>query len=66
MCQKRQRRCDALLEIREEAFQEWTHAATLEAVRSAWSRLGGRTTLHRYGREHFRSLATSRRDRSRA
>jgi hypothetical protein len=60
MCAKRQRRCPALLAIREEALQEWARAETFEEVRSTWARLGGRTTLHRYGREHFRELALRR------
>jgi len=70
MCQKRGRRCAALLEIREEALREWAAAETLEEVRSAWGRIGGRTTLHRYGRRHFSELArrrrTPRRSRSNA
>jgi hypothetical protein len=64
MCQKRQRRSPALLAIREVAFDEWTKAETFEQVRSCWSRLGGRTTLHRYGREHFSRLAKASRPRS--
>jgi hypothetical protein len=64
MCQKRQRRCAVALQLREEALQEWTRAETLEAVRRAWGRLGGRVTLHRYGREHFSELAKSSRRRS--
>ena len=64
MCQKRQRRCPALLEIREEAFEEWCRAETLGDVRRAWGRLGGRVTLHRYGREHFSELAKASRVRS--
>jgi hypothetical protein len=64
MCQKRQRRCAVLLQIREEAFQDWTRAETFEEVCRAWSRLGGRTTLHRYGREHFAALAKASRHRS--
>jgi hypothetical protein len=61
MCsRKRQRRCAVLLAIREEALIEWTRAETFEEVRSAWARLGGRTTLHRYGREHFSELARRR------
>ena len=47
MCAKYQRRCPALLAIREEALQEWTRAETLYDVRVAWGRLGGRVTLHR-------------------
>jgi hypothetical protein len=61
MCAKRQRRCAVLLQIREEALQEWTRAETFDQVRSCWSRLGGRTTLHRYGSEHFSELARRRR-----
>jgi hypothetical protein len=64
MCAKRQRRCPVLLAIREEAFEEWTRAETFEEVRSCWSRLGGRTTLHRYGRGHFAMLAKASRPRS--
>jgi hypothetical protein len=64
MCQKRQRRCPALLAIREEALQEWCRAGTLHDVRVAWGRLGGRVTLHRYGRSHFAELAKLRRWRA--
>jgi len=64
MCQKRQRRCPALLAIREEALQEWARAETLEEVRIAWGRLGGRVTRHRCGREHFAMLAKVSRHRS--
>jgi hypothetical protein len=64
MCAKRQRRCPALLAIREEAFEEWAKAETFEQVRSCWARLGGRTTLHRYGRSHFSELAKASRHRS--
>jgi hypothetical protein len=46
-----------LLELREEALQEWARAQTFEEVRHAWSSLGGNTTLHCYGREHFSLLA---------
>ncbi len=60
MCAKRQRRCPALLEIREQALREWAGAESFEEVRAAWSRLGGRVVLHRYGREHFSLLARSR------
>jgi hypothetical protein len=60
MCAKRQRRCPALLQIGEEALQEWTRAETLDEVRAAWSRLGGLVTAHRYGREHFSLLARHR------
>ena len=61
MCAKRQRRCPVLLAIREEAFDEWTRAETFEEVCRVWARLGGRTTLHRYGRDHFAALARRRR-----
>ena len=61
MCQKRQRRCAALLAIREEALQEWIVAETYSDVCRAWGRLGGRVTLHRYGRQHFAELARRRR-----
>jgi hypothetical protein len=64
MCAKRQRRCAVLLQIREEALEEWIQAATLHDVRVAWGRLGGRVTLHRYGREHFAMLAKASRHRS--
>jgi hypothetical protein len=64
MCAKYQRRCPALLAIREEALQEWTRAETLHDVRVCWGRLGGRVTLHRYGREHFSELAKASRARS--
>ena len=61
MCQKRQRRCDELLVIREAALQEWIRAETLHDVRVAWGRLGGLTTAHRYGRGHYSELARRRR-----
>ena len=61
MCQKHQRRCPAVLQLREEALEEWTVAETYSAVCRAWGRLGGRVTLHRYGREHFSELARRRR-----
>ena len=61
MCQKRQRRCPAMLAIREEALQEWARAETLRDVRVAWGRLGGRVTLHRHGRQHFVELGKLRR-----
>jgi hypothetical protein len=64
MCQKRQRRCDELLAIREAAVREWCLAETFEEVCRVWARLGGRTTLHRYGREHFSELAKASRARS--
>jgi hypothetical protein len=56
MCQKRRRRCTVLLELRAQALREWCGADTLHEVRVAWGRLGGRTTLHRYGRRHFSEL----------
>jgi precorrin-6x reductase len=62
MCAKRQRRCAVLLRIREEALEEWTRAETFEEVCRAWGRLGGRVTLHRYGRDHFSELARRRRE----
>jgi hypothetical protein len=64
MCAKHQRRCAVALHLREEALAEWTRAETLSDVRRAWGRLGGRVTLHRYGREHFSELAKASRDRS--
>jgi hypothetical protein len=60
MCAKRQRRCPALLAIREEALMEWTRAETLHDVRVAWGRLGGRTLLHRRGPGYFSELARRR------
>ena len=61
MCAKRgERRCPALLEVREQALCEWAGAESFEEVRAAWSRLGGLTTLHRFGREHFSLLARAR------
>lgn len=60
MCQKRQRRCADLLALRVSADREWYSAEDLHAVRVAWGRLGGRTTLHRYGRDHFRQLRRRR------
>jgi hypothetical protein len=63
MCAKRQRRCDELLAIREAALQEWIRAETFEQVCACWGRLGGRVTLHRYGRGHFSELAKASRRR---
>lgn len=60
MCQRRQRRCPELLELREEALAEWCEAESYEDVRRAWSRLGGRVTLHRYGASHYSLLARVR------
>jgi hypothetical protein len=62
MCAKR--RCAVLLQIREEAFEEWARAETFGEVCRVWARLGGRTTLHRYGREHFAMLPKASRHRS--
>lgn len=64
MCQKRERRCAVLLQIREEALEEWARAETFEAVCRAWGRLGGRTTLHRYGARHYSEMAKAVRHRS--
>jgi hypothetical protein len=61
MCAKRQPRCAVLLRIREEALMEWARAETYSDVCRAWGRLGGRVTLHRYGRGHFSELARRRR-----
>ena len=60
MCRKGQVRCPELVGIRNEAMREWCAARTYEEVRSVWSRLGGKVTLHRYGREHFAALARLR------
>ena len=64
MCAKYQRRCAVLLQLREEALQEWIVAETYSDVCRTWGRLGGRTVLHRYGREYFRELAKASRRRS--
>jgi hypothetical protein len=64
MCQKRRRRCAVALQLREEALREWIAAETYFDVCRAWGRLGGRVTLHRYGREHFSELAKASRARS--
>jgi hypothetical protein len=64
MCAKRQHRCAVALQLREEALQEWIVAETYSDVCRAWGRLGGRVTLHRYGREHFCELAKASRGRS--
>ena len=56
VCAKRRRRCPELLAIREEALAEWCRAETYPQVCSAWGRLGGRVTLHRYGRDHFAEM----------
>jgi hypothetical protein len=61
VCQKRQRRCAEALALREAAYREWEVAEELRDVRVAWGRLGGRITLHRYGRGHFSELARRRR-----
>ena len=60
MCCKNERRCSALLEIREAALREWCRAETYSDVCRAWGRLGGRVTLHRYGRGHFAQIARRR------
>jgi len=60
MCAKYERRCPELVELREAATREWAVAGTFEEVRAAWSRLGGRVTLHRYGSRHFSLLARHR------
>ncbi|MDP8899929.1 MAG: hypothetical protein M3N33_02035 [Actinomycetota bacterium] len=56
MCRKRERRCPVLRALREEALAEWCRAETFHQVCSAWGRLGGLTTLHRYGPRHYREL----------
>lgn len=60
MCAKRQRRCPELVAIREAATCEWAVAESFEEVQTAWRRLGGRVTLHRYGVEHYRRMARLR------
>ena len=60
MCQKRQHRCPVALQLREEALEEWTKAETYHDVVVCWGRLGGRVTLHRYGRGHFAQIARRR------
>jgi hypothetical protein len=60
MCAKYQRRCPALLALREQALAEWTVAESYEQVQTAWRRLGGRVTLHRYGTDHYRRMAQVR------
>ena len=60
MCQKHQRRCSALLDLREQAVREWTEAQTYHDVVVCWGRLGGRTTYHRYGSQHFAQIARRR------
>jgi hypothetical protein len=64
MCAKRQRRCPELLRLRDAALMEWCSAETYSDVCRAWGRLGGRVTLHRYGREHFAMMAKASRHRS--
>jgi hypothetical protein len=66
MCQKYQRRCPAVLQLRETALREWCQAETYSDVRRAWGRLGGRITLHRYGRGHFAALAKASSARARS
>jgi FMN phosphatase YigB (HAD superfamily) len=60
MCAKGERRCEEREELQLQAGAEWAVAEELEQVRAAWARLGGLTTLHRYGREHFSLLARHR------
>ena len=60
MCSKGQRRCAALVGLREEALAEWTEAQTYHDVVVCWGRLGGKVTLHRYGRGHFARIARRR------
>jgi len=60
VCRKYQRHCGAYLDLQEAAYGEWEVAETLEAVRAAWGRFGGRVTLHRYGRQHFSLMARHR------
>ena len=64
MCAKRQRRCAALLAIREEALQEWIVAETYFDGCRAWGCLGGCVTLHRYGHAHLAALANAFRSRA--
>ncbi len=61
MCQKRQRHCPEYERIAEEAMMEWCLAETLEEVRAAWGRMGGRITAHRYGVDHFRRIRRAER-----
>ncbi len=56
MRQKRQRHCDEWRSFRDSAVAEWCRAETFEQVCTAWGRFGGRVTLHRYGRDHYREL----------
>ena len=60
ICQKHERRCPVLLQMRDEALAEWCGAETYSDVCRAWGRLGGRVTLHRYGRRHFAEIARQR------
>jgi hypothetical protein len=64
LCAKRQRRCPELLRLRAAALMEWCAAETYSDVCRAWGRLGGLTTAHRYGSEHFAALAKASRARS--
>jgi hypothetical protein len=41
-------------------MRAWAGAETFREVRAAWSRLGGRVTLHRHGIEHYRRMARVR------
>ena len=56
VCAKRQRHCGAYLALKESALKEWAMAETLGAVLASWGRFGGRVTLHRYGRDHYREM----------
>ena len=60
MCQKFRTHCDELRRMADEALAEWAEADSYEDVCRAWAALGGRTTAHRYGREHFVLLARHR------
>ena len=60
MCKKHQPRCSALLELREQATREWERAQTYHEVVVCWGRLGGKVTLHRYGRGHFAEIGRRR------
>ena len=59
MCLKRERHCREYEDFRHAAYAEWEHAETLETVRAAWGRFGGRVTAHRYGSAHFSRLASA-------
>jgi hypothetical protein len=59
MCAKYQRRCPEVLAYRDAAMAEWCRADSYSDVCRCWGRLGGRVTLHRYGRQHFAQIARS-------